>query len=159
VGKLESGPERDARPFLPLPAPFGCSFTTVHDLYKFSQALLAGRLVSRKSRELMVKTDRSAPGDLVDHYGYGVMTDLVHGVPYFGHDGGVWGVNAVFRMTPEGDVVVEGSVLGSVGDTGNARGTPPHLHYGVYASDGAIDPLPLLRANERTVIDAPPSRR
>lgn len=46
----------------------------------------------------------------------------------------------------EGDVVAEGSVLGSVGDTGNARGTPPHLHYGIYASDGAIDPLPLLRA-------------
>jgi murein DD-endopeptidase MepM/ murein hydrolase activator NlpD len=46
----------------------------------------------------------------------------------------------------EGDVVAEGSVLGSVGDTGNARGTPPHLHYGIYASHGAIDPLPLLRA-------------
>lgn len=46
----------------------------------------------------------------------------------------------------EGDVVTEGSVLGRVGDSGNARGTPPHLHYGIYASSGAIDPLPLLRA-------------
>lgn len=46
----------------------------------------------------------------------------------------------------EGDVVYPGTVLGSVGDTGNARGTPPHLHYGIYGSDGAIDPLPLLRA-------------
>ncbi|WP_243708035.1 M23 family metallopeptidase [Luteimonas arsenica] len=46
----------------------------------------------------------------------------------------------------EGDVVVEGSVLGIVGDTGNARGTPPHLHYGIYGAGGAIDPLPLLRA-------------
>ena len=34
------------------------------------------------------------------------MTDLIDGVPYFGHDGGVWGVNAVFRMTPDNDVVV-----------------------------------------------------
>jgi hypothetical protein len=33
------------------------------------------------------------------------MTDLIDGVPYFGHDGGVWGVNAVFRMIPEDDVV------------------------------------------------------
>lgn len=45
----------------------------------------------------------------------------------------------------EGDVLHEGSALGAVGDTGNARGTPPHLHYGVYGSGGAIDPLPLLR--------------
>lgn len=45
-----------------------------------------------------------------------------------------------------GDVVEEGHVLGSVGDTGNARGTPPHLHYGIYGDGGAIDPLPLLRA-------------
>ena len=35
---------------------------------------------------------------------------------------------------------------GIVGDTGNARGTPPHLHYGVYRADGAYDPLPLLLA-------------
>ncbi|ASR42378.1 peptidase [Xanthomonas citri pv. mangiferaeindicae] len=45
-----------------------------------------------------------------------------------------------------GDVVRPGDMLGTVGDTGNARGTPPHLHYGIYAADGAFDPLPLLRA-------------
>ncbi len=43
-----------------------------------------------------------------------------------------------------GEVVWPGTVLGSVGDTGNARGTPPHLHYGVYGAAGAYDPLPLL---------------
>lgn len=47
----------------------------------------------------------------------------------------------------EGDRVREGMVLGYVGDTGNARGTPPHLHYGVYTRSGAIDPLPRLRAD------------
>lgn len=46
----------------------------------------------------------------------------------------------------EGDFVLAGTVLGVVGDTGNARGTPPHLHYGVYGAGGAIDPLPLLLA-------------
>ncbi|KWV15504.1 M23 family metallopeptidase, partial [Xanthomonas translucens] len=45
-----------------------------------------------------------------------------------------------------GDLVEAGDPLGSVGDSGNARGTPPHLHYGVYAEGGAYDPLPLLRA-------------
>ena len=45
-----------------------------------------------------------------------------------------------------GDVVLPGTPLGTVGDTGNARGTPPHLHYGVYGTGGAYDPLPLLLA-------------
>jgi len=45
-----------------------------------------------------------------------------------------------------GRVVQAGDVLGFVGDSGNARGTPPHLHYGIYAGDGPFDPLPLMHA-------------
>ena len=44
----------------------------------------------------------------------------------------------------EGDFVTPETKLGSVGTTGNAQGTPPHLHFGVYTSSGAINPLPLL---------------
>jgi len=43
-----------------------------------------------------------------------------------------------------GDPVSTRSLLGYVGSTGNANGTPPHLHFGVYATSGAINPLPLL---------------
>lgn len=43
-----------------------------------------------------------------------------------------------------GDYVTPKTIIGYVGTTGNARGTPPHLHFGVYASAGAVDPLPLL---------------
>ncbi len=52
----------------------------------------------------------------------------------------------------EGDYVTTKSVLGYVGTTGNAAGTPPHLHFGVYATGGAINPLPLLtdRPQEKT---------
>ena len=51
-----------------------------------------------------------------------------------------------FGAVGVGDLVRPGDTLGFVGDTGNARGTPPHLHYGVYATRGPINPFPLLRA-------------
>ena len=44
----------------------------------------------------------------------------------------------------EGDFVTKQTVLGYVGTTGNAAGTPPHLHFGVYSTTGATNPLPLL---------------
>ena len=43
-----------------------------------------------------------------------------------------------------GDRVTVNTVLGYVGTTGNAAGTSPHLHFGVYSRGGAINPLPLL---------------
>lgn len=42
-----------------------------------------------------------------------------------------------------GDFVSPETVIGYVGNTGNAQNTPPHLHFGVYTADGAIDPLTL----------------
>ncbi len=43
-----------------------------------------------------------------------------------------------------GDWVRQGDTLGFVGNSGNARTTPPHLHYGIYTLTGAINPYPLL---------------
>ncbi|HEX4914430.1 MAG TPA: M23 family metallopeptidase [Vicinamibacterales bacterium] len=41
-----------------------------------------------------------------------------------------------------------GDVVGYIGNTGNARTTPPHLHFGIYQRE-AIDPLPFLRMDDR----------
>ncbi|MEW5740621.1 MAG: M23 family metallopeptidase [Myxococcota bacterium] len=48
-----------------------------------------------------------------------------------------------------GEEVAKGTPLGTVGNSGNARTTPPHLHFGVYRiglwRSKAVDPAPLLR--------------
>lgn len=50
-----------------------------------------------------------------------------------------------FAPIHPGQVIVRGTILGYVGDSGNAKGTPPHLHYGIYRfRGGAINPYPLL---------------
>lgn len=47
-----------------------------------------------------------------------------------------------------GTHVNPGDTLGLVGNTGNARTTPPHLHFGIYKR-GAIDPLPFVYQSPR----------
>ncbi len=50
-----------------------------------------------------------------------------------------------FGSVREGDWIRAGTVVGYVGDSGNARGTPPHLHYGIYRfRGGAMNPYPFL---------------
>lgn len=45
------------------------------------------------------------------------------------------------QMVEPGQRLKPGDTVGLVGNTGNARSTPPHLHFGIYASGGAIDPF------------------
>jgi murein DD-endopeptidase MepM/ murein hydrolase activator NlpD len=52
-----------------------------------------------------------------------------------------------FAAIHPGDVITRGTLLGYVGDTGNAKGTPFHLHYGIYRRlGGAMNPYPRLAA-------------
>jgi murein DD-endopeptidase MepM/ murein hydrolase activator NlpD/SH3-like domain-containing protein len=53
-----------------------------------------------------------------------------------------------------GDVVEIGDTLGFVGNTGNARTTPPHLHFGIYyRGEGAVNPAPYLRPPRRRLAE------
>jgi murein DD-endopeptidase MepM/ murein hydrolase activator NlpD len=48
------------------------------------------------------------------------------------------------QIAIEGREVLVGDTLGLMGNTGNAKTTPPHLHFGIYTSGGAVDPLPFI---------------
>ena len=44
-----------------------------------------------------------------------------------------------------GQMIAAGTVIGTVGNTGNAITTPPHLHFQIHPGDApAIDPYPIL---------------
>jgi murein DD-endopeptidase MepM/ murein hydrolase activator NlpD len=51
------------------------------------------------------------------------------------------------QLVKPGQSVKAGETLGLMGNTGNARTTPPHLHFGIYTSGGAIDPYPFVNVN------------
>ena len=51
-----------------------------------------------------------------------------------------------------GQRVQPGDTLGTVGNTGNAATTAPHLHFGIYTMGGAVDPYPYIR--ERAIPEA-----
>jgi murein DD-endopeptidase MepM/ murein hydrolase activator NlpD len=46
----------------------------------------------------------------------------------------------------EGMPVTRGTLLGYVGNTGNARFTGPHLHFQIIRDTGAVNPYPVLRS-------------
>ncbi len=48
------------------------------------------------------------------------------------------------QLVQPGQRVKTGDTIGLVGNTGNAKTTAPHLHFGIYTGSGAIDPLPFV---------------
>lgn len=59
------------------------------------------------------------------------------------------------QLVAEGQTVKKGDTLGLVGNTGNARTTPSHLHFGIYTNAGAIDPLLFVKRTNSTAPSIP----
>ncbi len=60
-------------------------------------------------------------------------------------DGTLWFGSHMDRFGKSGQVSA-GDVIGYVGDSGNARGSRPHLHFEVHPGSRAVNPFPLLRS-------------
>lgn len=48
------------------------------------------------------------------------------------------------QLVESGQSVKTGEVIGLMGNTGNAKSTAPHLHFGIYTNRGAVDPFPFV---------------
>ena len=56
------------------------------------------------------------------------------------------------QLVSQGESVEVGDTIGLIGNTGNARNTPAHLHFGVYTRSGAINPLPFVNTDRSPAI-------
>jgi murein DD-endopeptidase MepM/ murein hydrolase activator NlpD len=59
------------------------------------------------------------------------------------------------QLVKEGQEVKKGETLGLVGNTGNAKHTASHLHFGIYTSNGPIDPFPFVNPQVKTAPAVP----
>ncbi len=55
------------------------------------------------------------------------------------------------QLVKEGQHVKKGQVIGTVGNTGNARTTPSHLHYGISGSKGWVNPMPYVKNSPKVI--------
>jgi peptidoglycan LD-endopeptidase LytH len=117
-------------------APRGCAVV----------APVAGRI------DEVTTTDRWKPASNrgAERGGLSVSIVGVDGVRYYGSH-----LSALAGGVTPGARVEAGRPLGRVGDTGSARGTPPHLHVGLswptgpgvwWIRRGVVDPYPFLRS-------------
>ena len=53
------------------------------------------------------------------------------------------------QKVKEGQLIKKGELIGTVGNTGNARYTPAHLHFGIYTYNGAVNPYPYVKKSPK----------
>lgn len=60
------------------------------------------------------------------------------------------------QLVEQGQRVKKGDTLGLLGNTGNAKFTAPHLHFGIYNFTGAIDPWPFVNRSLKSASPVKP---
>lgn len=59
------------------------------------------------------------------------------------------------QLVHVGQELKKGEILGLVGNTGNAKHTASHLHFGIYTSNGPIDPFPFVNPSIKLAPNVP----
>jgi CubicO group peptidase (beta-lactamase class C family) len=83
--------------------PAGGSFSTAPDLVRFSNALLAGKLIDREHLAVVTSKKVDEP---VGAYGYGFDVSRVRGHAAFGHNGGFAGISTSLTVIPDLGVTI-----------------------------------------------------
>ncbi|WP_066403898.1 M23 family metallopeptidase [Flavisolibacter tropicus] len=63
------------------------------------------------------------------------------------------------QFVKQGQWVRKGQVIGTVGNTGNARTTPSHLHFGVKKGGSWVNPLPYVKGATKVVVKSPSTNK
>lgn len=63
------------------------------------------------------------------------------------------------QYVKEGQWVRKGQVIGTVGNTGNARTTPSHLHFGVKRGGSWVNPLPYVKGATKVAVKSPVAKK
>lgn len=56
------------------------------------------------------------------------------------------------QLVREGQLVRKGQVIGTVGNTGNARNMPAHLHFGIDDGKNWTNPLPYINGSSKVIV-------
>jgi peptidoglycan LD-endopeptidase LytH len=91
----------------------------------------------------------AAAGGLVTSVGTNGLGGNVVWIARLGHGERHYYAHLDRQLVSAGQWVSPGDVIGTVGNTGNARTTSPHLHFGIYGRRGPVDPLPYIRRTDR----------
>jgi D-alanyl-D-alanine carboxypeptidase len=100
-GKLENAGYVDAS----VPFAAGGIYSSVGDLYRWSEALATGRLLSDDSSRQMFSIYPEAAGDGA-HYGYGVVIAERFGQTLYYHGGGINGFTSAIQRYPKSNICV-----------------------------------------------------
>ena len=63
------------------------------------------------------------------------------------------------QLVKRGQRVRKGQVIGTVGNTGNARTTPSHLHFGIRPGKGWVNPLPYVKRSPKVAAPKMPGKK
>ncbi|RYD78138.1 MAG: M23 family metallopeptidase [Sphingobacteriales bacterium] len=113
---------------------------------------------ARKHEGIDIFAKKGSPVVAVTH---GVVSRIGDGgiggkVIWFNPDGenfSVYYAHLDTQYVSSGQRMQKGQIMGTVGNTGNAKFTAAHLHFGVYTRNGAVNPLAFVQAvKEPTIV-------